>query len=229
MTLRTGKGGRYRYYTYSTKARQGGTRCRGRAAPMEKLDTLVADHLERRLLDPDGLEEILAAVLHRREEWAERRAGHVTELRRRAAEAEAKLKRLYDAIEAGVADPADPMPKDRIAELTTVCDQAHADAERAEATREKVGATVTPSQVKTFATEARRRMRTHAGGYCRDHLRAPGQRVEVGQDEVRIVGSKTELLRTLTAAGGGKSAAFGVRSFIPQWRALVDSNHRPTA
>ncbi|MBW4089844.1 MAG: hypothetical protein HIU82_01850 [Proteobacteria bacterium] len=49
---------------------------------------------------PERLEEILAAVLHRREEWAERRAGHVSELRRRAAEAEAKLKRLYGAIEA---------------------------------------------------------------------------------------------------------------------------------
>ena len=229
MTLRTGKGGRYRYYTCSTKARQGETGCQGRTVPMEKLDTLVADHLERRLLAPERLEEILAAVLHRREEWAERRAGHVTGLRRRAAEAEAKLKRLYDAIEAGVADLADPMLKDRIAELTTVRDQARADAERAEATVERAGATVTPAMLTTFAAEARRRMRTDAGGYRRDHLRALAQRVEVGQAEVHIIGSKTELLRTLTAAGGGKAAGFGVRSFIPKWRALVDSNHRPTA
>lgn len=39
MTLRTGKGGRYRYYTCSTKARQGETGCKGRSIPMEKLDT----------------------------------------------------------------------------------------------------------------------------------------------------------------------------------------------
>src|SRR5215468_5899023 len=45
MTLRTGKGGRYRYYTCSTKARQGETGCLGRTVPMEKLDTLVADHI----------------------------------------------------------------------------------------------------------------------------------------------------------------------------------------
>ncbi len=224
MTLRTGKGGRYRYYTCSTKARQGGTGCQGQTVPMEKLDTLVADHLERRLLAPERLEEILTAALYRREAWAERRAGHVTELRRRAAEAEAKLKRLYDAIEAGVADLADPMLKDRIAELTTIRDQACADAECAEATVERLGTTVTPSMLTTFAAEARRRMRTEAGGYRRDHLRALAQRVEVGQDEVRIIGSKTELLRTLTAAGGGKSAAFGVRSFIPRWRPVRDSN-----
>src|ERR1700694_2497988 len=42
MTLRTGKGGRYRYYTCSTKARQGETGCVGRTVPMHKLDTLVA-------------------------------------------------------------------------------------------------------------------------------------------------------------------------------------------
>jgi len=165
-------------------------------------------------------------VLHRREEWAEQRAGHVIELRRRAAEAEAKLRRLYEAIEAGVADLADPMLKDRIAELTTVRDQARADAERAEATVERLGATVTPAMLTTFAAEARRRMRTNAGGYRRDHLRALAQRVEVGLGEVRIMGSKTEVLRTLTASAGGKSAGFGVRSFIPNWRPAVgDDEH----
>jgi len=42
MTIRTGKGGRYRYYACSMKARQGPTACEGMAAPMDKLDDLVA-------------------------------------------------------------------------------------------------------------------------------------------------------------------------------------------
>ena len=54
MTIRTGKGGRYRYYACSTKARQGQTGCEGRSIPMDKLDDLVASHLEDRLLQPDG-------------------------------------------------------------------------------------------------------------------------------------------------------------------------------
>ena len=33
---------------------------------MDKLDTLVADHIEHRLLQPDRLEEILSSVLDRR-------------------------------------------------------------------------------------------------------------------------------------------------------------------
>jgi transposase len=41
--------------TCSTKARQGETDCVGRTVPMKKLDTLVADHIERRLLQATRL------------------------------------------------------------------------------------------------------------------------------------------------------------------------------
>jgi site-specific DNA recombinase len=173
MTLRTGKGGRYRYYACSTKVRQGETGCTGRTVPMHKLDTLVADHIEQRLLQPARLESILSSVLDRRKERAERRTAHIAELRKRASEADAKLKRLYDAIENGVADLTDPMLKDRIAELKAIRDQARADAERAEDAIERLGPTITPQTLKTFARHARKRMRTESGGYRRDHLRAP--------------------------------------------------------
>jgi site-specific DNA recombinase len=204
MTLRTGKGGRYRYYACSTKARQGETGCQGRTVPMEKLDTLVADHIERRLLQPARLEEILSSVLDRREERAERRTAHIAALRKRAAETEAKLKRLYDAIENGVADLADPMLKDRIAELKATRDQARADAERAEGALDRLGPAITPQALKTFARTARKRMRTESGGYRRDHLRALAQRVEVDAKELRIMGSKSVLLRTLVAVSSAK-------------------------
>jgi site-specific DNA recombinase len=45
-------------------------------------------------------------VLDRREERAERRTTYIAALRKRASEADAKLKRLYDAIENGIADLA---------------------------------------------------------------------------------------------------------------------------
>jgi hypothetical protein len=197
MTLRTGKGGRYRYYTCSTKARQGDTGCQGRTVPMEKLDRVVADHIEQRLLQPRRLEQILNSVLDHRKERAERRTTHIAELRKRAAEADAKLKRLYDAIENGIADLTDPMLKDRVAELKATRDQARADAERAEGALDRQGPSITPQALKTFVTQARRRMRNESGGYRRDHLRALAQRVEVDAKEVRIMGSKSALLRTL--------------------------------
>jgi site-specific DNA recombinase len=225
MTLRTGKSGQYRYYTCSTKARQGETGCQGRTTvPMDKLDRVVADHIEHRLLQPKRLGEILAGVLDRRLERAERRTTHIAELRKRASEADAKLKRLYDAIENGVADLSDPMLKDRIGELKATRDQARVDAERAESAIERLGPSITPQALKTFARQVRKRMRTESGGYRRDHLRALAQRVEVDAKEVRIMGSKSELLRTLVAASSTKTAGFGVPSFVPKWRARQDSN-----
>jgi hypothetical protein len=117
MTIRTGKGGRYRYYACSTKARQGQTACAGMTVPMEKMDDLVAKHLEDRLLDPTRLETILATFLDRRQERTERRRDHIAELNKRATETDLRLKRLYDAIESGVANLDDLDLKDRIASL----------------------------------------------------------------------------------------------------------------
>ncbi len=206
MTIRTGKGGRYRYYACSIKARQGPTACEGMAVPMEKLDDLVADHLEQQLLQPERLEIVLAAALDRREEHAERRREHIAELNKRSAESELRLKRLYDAIEAGVADLNDPALKDRIDGLKAIRDQAKTDADRAQAMLQNSGQkAVTPQMLRKFAATARERIRLEGGGYRRDHLRALAQRVEVAEGEVRIMGSKSRLLQTLVAGSGVNS------------------------
>jgi hypothetical protein len=182
---------------------------------MEKLDNLVASHIEERLLQPERLEEVLASVLDRRQDRADRRREQIAELNQRAAETDLRLKRLYDAIESGIADLADLALKDRIAGLKAIRDQARTDAERAQATLDASGhQTITPDMVRKFAPIARERMRIPGGGYRRDHLRALAQRVEVAECEVRIMGSKDDLLRTLTAASGVKTPAPGVRSSV---------------
>lgn len=228
MTMRTGKGsagGTYRYYTCSTKARQGKTGCKGRSIPMDRLDQLVVSHLEDRLLRPERLETILASVLDRRQERTERRREHLAELHKRITETEQRLNRLFDAIESGVADLDAPGLKERIAGLKAIREQASADAERAQAALDHAGnQAVNSDMVRTFARAARQRIRLDSGGYRRDHLRALAQRVEVADTEVRIMGSKSELLRTLVAASSGKSVAFGVQSSVLKWRARHDSN-----
>jgi hypothetical protein len=75
---------------------------------------------------------------------------------------------------------------------------------------------------------ARHRLRNEDGTYRRDHLRALAQRVEVvDRSEVRVMGSKAELLRTLAAAANVESAAIGVRSLVPKWRARKDKVRTP--
>ena len=194
---------------------------------MEKLENLVAGHIEERLLEPERLEEVLATVLGRRQESADRRRAHVAELNKRAAETDLQLKRLYDAIEVGVADLKDPALKERIAGLKAIRDQARADAERAQAVTESSSQqSITPEMVRKFARTARSRIRIDGGGYRRDHLRALAQRVEVADKEVRIMGSKSDLLRALAAGSGVGPARPGVRSSVLKWRTRRDSNSR---
>jgi site-specific DNA recombinase len=136
-------------------------------------------------------------------------------LRKRATEADAKLKRLYGAIENGVADLFDSLLKDRIAEL------------KARAIRPIL--TQRGSRMRSNGPGRRLRHRLsrplpgQPGSGCgptaalpRDHLRAFAQRVEVDQKELRIMGSKSVLLRTLVAASSAKMAGFGVPSSVPK-------------
>src|SRR5690606_12169528 len=177
------------------------------------------------LLQPKRLETVLASVIDRRQERTDRRREHLAELQRRTAEADHRLGRLFDAIEAGMVDKDDAMAKERMVSLKALRDQVAADAERTQLALDSSGNQgVTPDMLKGFARKARERIRLDGGGYRRDHLRALAQRVEVADDEVRIMGSKSELLRTLIAASSGKSAAFGVQSSVLKWRTRQDSN-----
>jgi site-specific DNA recombinase len=224
MTLRTsGKGESYRYYTCCTAARQGKTGCKGRTVPMDRLDGLVVQHLEKRLLD--RLSELLAGLIDRRQVQAARSDARLAELRKVAAEADAKLTRLYAAIESGVADPTDPNLKGRLTELKRVRDSARADVERAEARDAGAESTVTPDILRRFATEARKRLRDREGGFRRHYVQALVQRVEVASEEIRICGSPGRLLQSLAPPIVG-SATADVRSFEPGWLPEQDSNLR---
>ena len=142
----------------------------GRSTPMEKLDSLVAEYLADRLLQPGRLEEILASVLDRRQERAERRREHIAKLNKRAAETDLRLKRLYDAIGAGVADLDDLALKERIASLGSP--GPGAGRRRAATMVESSGQqAITPQMVRKFARTARERIGIDSG-YRRDHLGA---------------------------------------------------------
>src|SRR3546814_6219018 len=131
---------------------------------MDKLDELVSKHLEERFFQPDRLEVILAAVLDRRQEQKTRKRAQVADLNKRATETDLRLKRLFDAIENGIADVNDPDLKERIATLKATRDQAKADAERVAASLGAAGRrAVAPDMLAKFATTARQRMRIEGG------------------------------------------------------------------
>lgn len=107
--------------------------------------------------------------------------------------------------------------KDRIATLKATRDQAKSDAERVAASLGAAGQkAVAPDMLAKFAATARQRMRIEGGGYRREHVRALAQRVEVDVGEVRILGSKSNLLQALIA-GATETKPGAVPSFVPKW------------
>src|SRR5262249_9506637 len=61
--------------------------------------------------------------------------------------------------------PVAARSKERVTELRAIRDQARADAERAWGALDRLGPSITPQTLKTFAMEARKRMRIDSGGY----------------------------------------------------------------
>ena len=74
---------------------------------MGRLDTLVVDHLSRRLFTAKQLTEMLISLSERRANRAAEVDGRVATLQREVSEAEDKLKRLYKMVEDGIAEMDD--------------------------------------------------------------------------------------------------------------------------
>lgn len=145
------------------------------------------------------------------------RRRHVGDLRKRAAEASARLVRLYEAIESGVADASDPHLKDRVRQLQELRDSTTQDADRAGRAIERLGPLITPELLKQFSDATREMLRNEDGTFRRDRLRAVAQRVEIkSANLIEISGSPFELFRTLAATGGEKAAALAVPARIPE-------------
>jgi site-specific DNA recombinase len=213
MVLRTGTssaGRSYRYYTCSTKARQGPSGCKGMSVRMEWLEDAAVAFLLSELLDPERLEPMMAPLLVHRDAWADRRRAHVIELRSRATDAETKLRRLYDAVESGVLVAADRMFRERVAELGAIRDQAEADAERIAGMVDRTGPTVTALDLHRMAADARTKLHSAEGGARRALVRSLLQRVEVAdKHRARVLSSREAFLKALAFASGTKLARAG--------------------
>jgi site-specific DNA recombinase len=122
MTLRTGKTGRYRYYTCSTCARPGKSACKGRSIPMDKLDRLVTDRLAD--LNDQTLKDRVGAVKTERDlaQIAYDRA--VAETNPRARITDEKIAKFAETMRSNVLTGDTPF---RRAYIRSVIDQVEVD------------------------------------------------------------------------------------------------------
>jgi site-specific DNA recombinase len=224
MRMRTGKGGKYRYYTCGRKADQGKTACKGRTIPEGTLDDLVLDAFEDRILQPDRLKNVLGSLVARASQNRETQQLKLKELRTERREIEKKIERLFEAIENGTVD-VDGMLRKRLSGHQSRCQEL---VRLCSMTERRINAPIeqiTPDQIDGFARALRKRLRDGAPAFRKTYLRQFIDHIEVGEREIRISGPKAMLLEQ--ASAGVDSPVPAVRTFEQVWCAREDSNSQP--
>jgi DNA invertase Pin-like site-specific DNA recombinase len=226
MGLRTGtsKTGKvHRYYACSAAARQGRTACRGRSIRMSELDEAVEGGLLEQVFRPDRLAELVAAATSPDVD-AGGREREARRLREAQAAAEAALKRLYDAVEAGALDPSEPTLRSRLAELRAQRDKLAGELQSLER-RARAAKTSVPdaTALARLASRMRDKIQTAEPALRRELIRMFVGTVEVRDEEIVIAGPTGALIdaaRDRPDETGGDPG--GVRTFVRKWRPLGD-------
>ena len=223
MTLRTGKSGRYRYYTCAGFAKQGRTACPGRSIAMAALDGMVIEHVCDRILTPDRLVTILQAYLDRSAAADESRRERLAQARRRQTEAEGGLARLLELVEKGLLPLDDPTLKDRLGAARVARDDAAEQVRLCAANLTGQAAAITPEKVERFGQLMRERLHTGEIGFRKAYLRLFVSEAVVGDDEIRLRGPTVALAKAAMQDRPADLAGM-VPSFVREWRPLRGSN-----
>jgi site-specific DNA recombinase len=225
LTIRTGKSGRYRYYACSRRATRGETACPGRSIRMEKLDGIVLDAVEQRVLHPDRLPKLLEAFLEKSDVSDAKRRDELASLRTEKTNSMGALNRLYELVEQGLASPTDRDFAERLTHHRGRIASLTADIEALERQLKPNQRPITPEIVGRFATLLRDGLRGDNPALRQAYVRLVIDQVFVEDDQIRIRGSRKALERAVVATVA--SARKGVPSFAREWRTQEDSNLWP--
>lgn len=227
LTIRTGKSGQYRYYACSRRTTRGATACPGQSIRMEKLDATVLDALERRLLQPERLTDLLSAFLDHSDASNARRRQDLTLFRAEKTNTEGAINRLYELIEQGLASPADTGFAERLTRQRQRLEMLAADIAVLERQLAKEQRRITPDTVERFASLLCTSLRSGDPALRQGYVRLLVDEVRVDGEKILIRGSKKALEHAVLASANNPKSM--VPSFARKWRARQGSNLRPQA
>jgi len=222
MTLRTGKSGRYRYYTCSRQAIQGKTGCRGRSIPMDRLDGLVLEHMSERLFAPERLGHLLKEYLDRSVSAQAGRRERLRQLKVESTETQGRLKKLLALVETGMMQADDPVLADRMAQIRLQRQETEEHIALLERELKAQGYELTPERLAAFGRVLREQLASGDVQFRKAYLNLFIDRIEVDDAEVRICGPKAALAKA--ASGALPKPSDSVPSFVREWRPQGDSN-----
>lgn len=222
MTIRTGKGGRYSYYSCNGKVSAGAARCTCPHVREERLDAVVLGALERQIFAPERLRMLLSEMLEASAEADERRARDLTQARLTKTQAETRLRNLYEALADGKASLKDPIYSSLLAEANNRIASATATIEALERQIGKTTKRVTPEMVDAFGALVRDRLHGDDPALRKAYVGLFVSEVAVDQESIRISGSSQLLERGI---GRTEPAVMGmVPIFDRKWCAYRTHN-----
>ena len=219
MTIRT-ESGQYRYYTCATQQARGKAACPGRSIRMERLDEAVTSTLVERLFEPSRLACMIQTIDERRSKDLAKNNEELLRIEADWADANNRLRRLYDAIEREVIDIAEPEVADRIKAAKRDRTIAGIAKERVLA---RVGTTteLSPERIVALANLMSERIANGAVPFRTSYIRAAVERIEVG-DDVAVIYGRNDVLRSHVA--NIRQVAETVPSSVQEWCTRQDSN-----
>ena len=194
---------------------------------MEKLDGIVLDALEQRVLNPDRLPKLLEAFLEQSDASDGKRRDELASLRAEKTNSTGALNRLYELVEQGLALPTDRDFAERLTHHRGRIASLTADIEGLERQLKSNQRSITPEIVGRFGMLLRDGLRGENPALRQAYVRLLIDQVVVEDDQIHIRGSRKALERALIATAA--SARNEVPSFAREWRARLDSNQRPHA
>ena len=221
MTIRTGKGGRYRYYSCAKKIRQSRHACSCPNLPMAELDVLITQALAEQVFAGDRMVELLDQLLEKQAETQIGTKKELQQLKSALSKADAGIGRMFDALENGVVT-ADEMFRERIQALKARREETLHLIAKAERRISLPGTSLTPEKIGAIGRKLRERLLTGDPKLRRAYLQLFVSQIVVTEGEARVCGPVSSLEKV---AEGQKSDLEGlVPTSEREWRPLGESN-----
>ena len=222
MTIRTGKGGQFRYYSCNARVSRTASACDTKAVRDDVLDPIVIETILERVLQHERLKVLAARVLEKSDAAHERREADLHRVRIARIEAEKRLRNLYELVESGLEKPSDRHFAQRLAERKREVAQLEASESSLLVQLNARSDMIDEAFVKRFSQALSDEIRNGAPGSRRAWVRLFVEQVSVTNDEITISGSKGALESALTS--GAKRGTELVPSFDREWCGREDSN-----
>ena len=219
MTTATGKSGRYLYYACQERLNAGRTGCEGRRIPMAQLDCIVTNALIEHVTAPDHLRQLLEAWSARSTATDESRKRDLKQLRTRLTKLDEESARVIKLVRSGLLPPDDPQIATELSQIAAQRKAFTADADILERQLADPQRRITPHIIERFSNLLREKFAHVDDPLRREYARPLVDRVEVGHERIRIVGSKSALARAVTGTPPQM-----VPKAVREWRTRQDSN-----